>query len=509
MIALYMRLSGADGDLDGDKAESNSISNQRKILRDFVRRDPVLSACEVEEFVDDGFSGSNFDRPDVQRMLEMCREGLIDTIVVKDLSRFAREEIDSGTYIEQVFPFLRIRFISLGEGIDTLHADMDCIAPDIAIRNIANAAYCLDTSIRMKSTLRTKWRRGLRPHAMPPFGYMVDPDDPMKLAIDERTAPTVRRAYELAAQGMSAMDVAEKMNEEGYKIPGVTYRNLGLYGFDKRPEPKRRKWTGTIVASIVRDPVNKGTLVAGKTRRKVMSKGPYEVVPDEERYVTEGAHPAIVSAEQWEKAQVNLVTRDRSKGIKHSEPASPFAKGLLRRAECGHSLNMRRRLASDNFFVCACDCAGGEARKVTDSQVADAIAAALKGAGDSKAGPVPAAGPGHADGPGGTKQGAPKRRRSAVTPSMRLEAYERYVSGRATLQVLRALGEPEEEPARSLRMGPAERFMAEGTGTGMPELVSALEEHRFDDVDRKLLRRVVDHVAVGEGGRIEVVLARR
>lgn len=503
MIALYMRLSGADGDLDGDKAESNSISNQRKVLRDFVKRDPVLSACPVEEFVDDGFSGSNFDRPDVQRMLEMCRDGLIDAVIVKDLSRFAREGIDSGTYIEQIFPFLRIRFISLGEGIDTLHADMDRIAPDIAIRNIANAAYCLDTSIRLTTTLRTKWKRGQRPHAMPPFGYMVDPDDPMKLAIDERTAPTVRRVYELAVQGLSAMDIAAKMNEEEYETPGVAYRNLGLYGFDKRPEPKHRAWTGTIVSNMVGNPVNKGTLVAGKTRRKVMSKKGARPVPDEERFVTEGAHPAIVDEGQWERAQASLGSKDHLKGIRHSKPASPFANGLLRRAECGHSLSIRRRQVADNFFVCTCDCCGGELRKVTDSQAADAIAAALREGCDK------AAGTGFARKTAGSKQDARKRRQISASPSAMLDAYERYVSGRATLQDLRALGELEADPAGSLRIDPAERFMAEGARSGAPELIAALEEHRFDDVDRKLLRRLVERVEVHEDARLVVVLARR
>ena len=145
MIALYMRLSRADGDLEGEGAVSNSIANQRAILRSFVERDPGLSCQPVEEFVDDGFSGSSFDRPEVQRMLALCKEGRVSCIIVKDLSRFAREYIDAGTYIEQVFPFLRVRFVSIAESYDSAACSLDSAAPGIAMRNIANAAYCRDT----------------------------------------------------------------------------------------------------------------------------------------------------------------------------------------------------------------------------------------------------------------------------------------------------------------------------------------------------------------------------
>ena len=144
MIALYMRLSRADGDLEGVGAVSNSIANQRAMLRSFVERDPGLACQPVEEFVDDGFSGSSFERPEVRRMLALCKEGRVSCVIVKDLSRFAREYIDAGTYIEQVFPFLRVRFVSIAEGYDSAACSLDSAAPGIAIRNIANAAYCRD-----------------------------------------------------------------------------------------------------------------------------------------------------------------------------------------------------------------------------------------------------------------------------------------------------------------------------------------------------------------------------
>lgn len=490
LIALYMRLSGADGDLDGEKAESNSISNQRKILRGFVVGDANLACQDVEEFVDDGFSGSNFDRPGVQRMLDLCKSGQVNVVIVKDLSRFAREYIDAGTYIEQVFPFLRVRFISIAEGFDSAYADLDRSAPDIAIRNIANAAYCRDTSIRIKTTLHTKWRRGLRPHAMPPFGYMVDPDDPMKLAIDERFSPTVWRVFELAIALKDPKSVARVLNGEGIDIPGVAFRKHGLYGFDKRPEPKTKKWASTNVLRMISDPVYKGTLVAGKTCRKVMGKRPVAITDDSERYVTEDAHPAIVDEETWFQAQACMRTKEHLKGVRHAAPRSPFANGFVVRAECGHSCKPNRREKSSDFYSCECDCAADDKRRISDEDIADAIVEAL----------------GSDERISDTKVESRQVRRTSKkrsTTIMQLEAYERYVSGAASIDDYRSL---ETEAFPVLHESAASRLLGSNLAKEKKTLVAALAEHRFSDVDRKLLRRLVRKVLVHEGGRPEVIL---
>ena len=499
MIALYMRLSRADGDLEGEGAVSNSIANQRAMLRAFVEGEPELARRPVEEFVDDGFSGSSFERPEVRRMLGLCKAGAVDCVVVKDLSRFAREYIDAGTYIEQVFPFLRVRFVSLAEGYDSATCSLDEAAPGIAVRNIANAAYCRDTSIRVRSTLRTKWRRGLRPHAMPPFGYMVDPADPMRLAPDERFAPGVRRLFELAAELADPKRVAAALDAEGVEPPGVAYRRLGLYGFGKRPEPKSRRWSGTQVQRCVADPVYAGTLVAGKTRRRVMGRRPADVVPGSERYVTEGAHPALVGERLWEAAQACLRTKEHLRGARKSAPKSPFAGGLVRRAECGHSLGFRA-LKAGGAFACRCDCAGDGGRRVTDSDVADAIAAAMRNEGAAPSSSAERA---------TERKPKPGPRASAAA---KLAAYERYAAGKATAADLEALGSPATveakgaaAPALLLPTG-ADRLLEADGEKERAALLLALEEHRLGDVDRALLRRIVEKVLVHEGPRLEVVM---
>ena len=455
MIALYMRLSRADGDLEGVGAVSNSIANQRAMLRSFVERDPGLSCQPVEEFVDDGFSGSSFDRPEVQRMLALCKEGRVSCIIVKDLSRFAREYIDAGTYIEQVFPFLRVRFVSIAEGYDSASCSLDSAAPGIAIRNIANAVYCRDTSIR------------------------------------------VRRLFELAAELADPKLVAAALDADGIETPGVAYRRLGLYGYGKRPEPKSRRWTGTQVQKIVGDPVYTGTLVTGKTRRRVMNRHPVDVVPESERYVTEGAHPALVGDGLWRAAQACLRTREHLKGVGKSAPKSPFARGLLRRAECGHSLSYRAWKAG-GAFTCKCDCAGGDRRRVTEDEVADAIAAAMR-----EGGSVPR--------PCGKRE--PDRKpKTRVTAAAKLAAYERYAFGKATAADLEVLGSPAAaEPQHaaaptSLLPSGADRLLDADGEKERAALLCALEEHRLDDVDRALLRRIVEKVLVHEGPHLEVVM---
>ena len=248
---------------------------------------------------------------------------------------------------------------------------------------------------------------------------------------------------------------------------------------------------------IVGDPVYTGTLVTGKTRRRVMNRHPVDVVPESERYVTEGAHPALVGDGLWRAAQACLRTREHLKGVGKSAPKSPFARGLLRRAECGHSLSYRAWKAG-GAFTCKCDCAAGDGRRVTENEVADAIAAAMR---ECVSVPRPCAGrePG-------------RRPKTRATAAAKLAAYERYAFGKATAADLEVLGSPAAaEPQHaaaptSLLPSGAERLLEADGEKERAALLSALEEHRFDDVDRALLRRIVEKVLVHEGPRLEVVM---
>ena len=287
------------------------------------------------------------------------------------------------------------------------------------------------------------------------------------------------------------------LDADGIETPGVAYRRLGLYGYGKRPEPKSRRWTGTQVQKIVGDPVYTGTLVTGKTRRRVMNRHPVDVVPESERYVTEGAHPALVADGLWRAAQACLRTKEHLKGVGKSAPKSPFARGLLRRAECGHSLSYRAWKAG-GAFTCKCDCAGGDRRRVTEDEVADAIAAAMREGGSTSR---PCA-----------EREPDRKPKPRVTAAAKLAAYERYAFGKATAADLEVLGTPATAAAQhaaasaSLLPSGADRLLEADGEKERAALLSALEEHRLDDVDRALLRRIVEKVLVREGPRLEVVM---
>lgn len=291
--------------------------------------------------------------------------------------------------------------------------------------------------------------------------------------------------------------VAAALDADGIETPGVAYRRLGLYGYGKRPEPKSRRWTGTQVQKIVGDPVYTGTLVTGKTRRRVMNRHPVDVVPESERYVTEGAHPALVADGLWRAAQACLRTKEHLKGVGKSAPKSPFARGLLRRAECGHSLSYRAWKAG-GAFTCKCDCAGGDRRRVTEDEVADAIAAAMREGGSTSR---PCA-----------EREPDRKPKPRVTAAAKLAAYERYAFGKATAADLEVLGTPATAAAQhaaasaSLLPSGADRLLEADGEKERAALLSALEEHRLDDVDRALLRRIVEKVLVREGPRLEVVM---
>ncbi|MBU5399312.1 recombinase family protein [Eggerthella lenta] len=491
MIALYMRFSAADGD---GTHESNSIAGQRAILHEFIDSNPVLAACEVREFVDDGFSGSNFDRPAVQELLALAREGKIDCIIVKDQSRFAREFIDAGTYIEQIFPFLRIRFIAIGDGYDSADADAQASLPDVAIRNIANASYCMETSVRIRSTLKTNWARGRRPHSMGPFGYVVDPENKYSLAIDEDAAPVVRRIYELALQGQTAGEIARLLNAEGRKIPSEYYRLKGWYGYEAKKPLAHPNWNSTGVSVVISNPVYKGTLECGKTSTAFLGQGPIRKTAPEERYVTENAHPAIVDSHTWELAQGVLRHSPKLKG-RSFEPKSPFS-GLVVRGECEHSMKRCERTVMESYFRCHCSC-DVEQRRVAGSEVRESVVTALRkrvGVDEAEKLHKPAE---------EEKLGTDKRDKYLL-----LSAYERMVAGKITREDYLTLRAKVKE--KTLLMPdavPQKLMMGKTQGMRERELLAVLESG--DEPLRDDVRAVVSAIRIFEGPRIEVELRPR
>ena len=240
--ALYLRLSREDG----DKTESDSIANQRTLLEAYTADHPEL--CIVDEFVDDGYSGSNFERPAFQNLFRELEQGTINCVLVKDLSRFGRNYIEVGRYLERIFPVMRVRLIAVTDNYDSQSAWKTSDSIMVPMRNLLNDAYCRDISVKIKSQLAVKRKRGDFVGSFAAYGYQKDPSNHTKLIVDELAAETVQDIFRWKISGMNNQSIADRLNAK--KVPSPAARKLqsgaklSLH-FRKSDEPRGlpRQWT--------------------------------------------------------------------------------------------------------------------------------------------------------------------------------------------------------------------------------------------------------------------------
>ena len=261
--AIYVRLSKEDGDVAGaSKAESNSISNQKELIRDFLKDKEDIVV--VSERVDDGYSGSSFERPGFQQMLEDIRRGAVDCVIVKDLSRFGREYIDTGRYIERLFPALGVRFIAVNDHYDSLRGDGQGDEILVPFKNLINDAYCRDISVKIRSHLEVKRRNGEFIGAFAPYGYQKDGEDRHRLVVDAYAAGVVRDIFRMKLHGMSQDAIAGKLNRDGILSP-MEYKNSRGINFRTAFRVKAASgWSPVAVRRILENEVYIGNLVQGR-----------------------------------------------------------------------------------------------------------------------------------------------------------------------------------------------------------------------------------------------------
>lgn len=236
--AIYLRLSKEDGDfsISGEKLESDSISNQRMLIKEYLKKHPEITV--VKEYCDDGFTGANFERPDFNRMMEAVRAGLVDCIVVKDLSRFGREYIEAGDYIQKIFPRLGIRFIAINDNYDSAQpgaADNELVLP---FKNLMNDSYCRDISIKVRSNLDAKRRNGQFVGSRVVFGYLRSPDNKNQLVIDPLAAPVVQDIFKWKIEGLSPAQIADRLNDANVLLRLSTRRRMAQ---SSAPVSRRRR----------------------------------------------------------------------------------------------------------------------------------------------------------------------------------------------------------------------------------------------------------------------------
>ena len=349
-VAFYLRLSESDGDLGVDgKDESNSIENQRMLLQGYVEERGDLSE-EILEYADDGFSGTNFNRPAFRRMIEDAKRGLIDTILVKDLSRLGRDYITAGDYIEQIFPMLGIRFIAINNGYDSTEHNSEKMGFDIAVTNLINTFYSRDLSKKIKAGHRTKWRQGISTSSAAPYGYIKSKTKKGSYDIDPEAAEVVRFIFGEAAKGVKSRDIARMLNEKKTLTPWeyLVKRN----GWHERSEitPKEeRLWDPTKVTNIIRKQEYTGAMIMGKTRVRTVGSKNTLTKPRKDWTVIPGVNEPIVSQDLYDLANMTPVTGKKPDYIVRAK--YPL-KGKLRCGNCHHTLS-RAVAVYKEYFFCA------------------------------------------------------------------------------------------------------------------------------------------------------------
>lgn len=320
----YLRLSREEG----DRGESASIINQRRIIQEYCQHNGISL---VRFFVDDGWSGGNFDRPDFQRMIRELDEGKANMVITKDLSRLGRDMRESSYYAEQFFPENGIRYIAIAENFDTEHENV--MAP---FQFAMNEVYLRDGSRKVKDVLRSKRQEGLY-CACPPYGYKKAPNDVNKLIPDPATAPVVQKIFKAAAAGSSSHRIAIELNEQGV-IPPLKYRVLYRGKFTAEGAARASDlWNHTTVKRILKNQVYLGHTVLGKTRKASVKSKKKIDVPKEDWCITKDTHEPLVSQEDFDMAQINMGRNSRSYRDCKDARISIFG-GIIFCARCGHAL---------------------------------------------------------------------------------------------------------------------------------------------------------------------------
>ena len=336
--AAYLRLSREDG----DKAESDSIASQHHQLEQYLAGHPELELAGY--YTDDGHTGTNFDRPAFRRMEADIYQGKVNCVLVKDLSRFGREYIETGRYLEQVFPALGVRFIAVNDHVDSQQGRYDMLLP---MKNLFNTQYARDISDKVRSAIHAKQRKGEFVGAFASYGYRKDPEDHNRLLIDPPAAQVVQRIFDLFEQGAGKVRIAKTLNAEGVPSPSEYKRLSGERYHNGRRLGQTTYWTYATIHRILQNRMYAGDMEQDRAVRPTMH-GRAKQKPRSDWAVVPGTHEAIIRRDQWDRVQALLAGRTRQPDF--DRDPSPFA-GFLRCGNCGRAM-VRTRSAGGVYYSC-------------------------------------------------------------------------------------------------------------------------------------------------------------
>ena len=373
ITALYCRLSKDDG----TNNESMSISTQKTMLKDYAKRNGFLN-CQF--YVDDGYSGTNYDRPAFRQLIEDIQDGEVSTLITKDLSRLGRNYLETGTYIEVFFPNHNVRYIAINDGVDSIdNAQMD-ITP---FRNIINEMYAKDTSRKIKSALHARKMQGKYMATTAPFGYQKDEKDHNHLVIDEVTAPVVELIFSIAEEGVGLHTICNRLRKAKVLKPSFYKKELFERFMD---EEKMYDWDTAYVSQILHNPVYAGNLTVADKPTKTMRSKKRQYIPFAEREVIYGTHEPIIEQNRWNNVQKILQSRPPVIGESSSGYDNIF-RGIIKCADCGSAMlakveqkRKRNNVLDKTFYCCTkyrkygkegCSSHNIEARTVHEVVLAD------------------------------------------------------------------------------------------------------------------------------------------
>ena len=311
--AIYVRLSIENSGKDDD---GDSIAKQISFCKAYLAEHTDLKLYDIYE--DNGEKGTNFDRPEFKRMMDDIRSGKVKCVLVKDLSRFGRDYIEAGEYLEKIFPFMGIRFISITDGYDSLNCDDAESALMIPLKNMINDVYAKDISRKIITSFRARQEKGEFLPAFAPYGYVKSKEVAYRYEIDQETAPYVRMIFEWKAEGVSHNEICKRLNDMGAVTPARRKVDLGIWRAEKY---KHTVWHGRTIIDIMKNPTYTGCIVYGRIPKSLYEGIKMHRAPEEEwRYVPD-AHEPIISQELFDKVQKMFADRAEKFKAKMDENA--------------------------------------------------------------------------------------------------------------------------------------------------------------------------------------------
>ena len=339
-IAIYLRLSEEDYKKTD---ESISIVNQRDYIRSYIENENSLKNSEIEEYIDDGYSATNTNRPSFLRLVDDIKGGRVGTIIVKDMSRFSRDYILLGDYLSNIFPFLKIRFIAINDNYDSINENGNGIDTDTQFKTLYYDLFSKELSEKVRSSVKQIKSQGKNTNWAAPFGYIKDPEDKYHIIIDKKTAFIVKEAFDLLLKGYSCIQVANIFNEKGYITRSERKEELKLSDYTRNlvtgSKVKKRVWTNPSISQLTSNELYTGDYVYNKYRETKIGGRKKILLPEEEWKIILNTHEAIISREVFDK--VKKIKEKRSfGGYTGNKNRSIFSDKIFCK-ECGRHMSFR------------------------------------------------------------------------------------------------------------------------------------------------------------------------